>query len=174
MDRIDTATRPLDALCHEVIARYHAPLHRRLPRLRAALDRLAGDGARGDLAVLRAAFGELADRLESHMAKEEHLLFPAILAIAGAGRDSRDRPPSPFVTVLHPIRMLEAEHAAIEAGLDQVRALAREVESEGAGTPAWRRCVADLAELHAELREHHRTENEVLFPRALEAERRLP
>jgi iron-sulfur cluster repair protein YtfE (RIC family) len=38
---------------------------------------------------------------------------------------------------------------------------------------AWRQCLTQLAQLDADLREHHRTENEVLFPRALELERRL-
>ena len=33
--------------------------------------------------------------------------------------------------------------------------------------------MADLAKLDAELRADHRTENEVLFPRALELEQRL-
>lgn len=164
----------LDALCHDVIARYHAPLHRRLPRIREALDRLAETGASHELEVMRRVFADLADRLESHMAKEEHLLFPAIVALAGAERDRGGRALSPFVTVLHPIRMLEAEHAAIEADLDQVRALALALDGPGAPTPAWQRCRADLAELHAELHAHHRTENEVLFPRALEAERMLP
>lgn len=164
----------LDALCREVIARYHAPLHRRLPRMRAALDRLAADGGNRDVEVMRRVFAGLADRLESHMAKEEHLLFPAIIALAGAGRERGGRSGSPFVTVLHPIRMLEAEHAAIEAALDQVRALARDLDGPDVRSPGWQRCLADLAELHADLHAHHRTENEVLFPRALEAERRLP
>jgi hypothetical protein len=33
--------------------------------------------------------------------------------------------------------------------------------------------MADLAELDRHLREHHRVENEVLFPRALEIERQV-
>lgn len=164
----------LDALCHDVIARYHAPLHRRLPRIREALDHLAAGGTNREVERLRRVFAGLADRLESHMAKEEHLLFPAIIALAGPGRERGGAARSPFVTVLHPIRMLEAEHAAIEAALDEVRALAGGLDGPEARTPAWQRCLTDLAELDADLHAHHRTENEVLFPRALEAERRLP
>jgi hypothetical protein len=33
--------------------------------------------------------------------------------------------------------------------------------------------VAELSELDTDLREQHRAENEILFPRALELERRL-
>lgn len=171
MDRIDTATRPLDALCDDIVVRYHAPLRRRLDDIGEALVHLTGIGGSPALESMRCALAGLTDRIESHLAKEEHLLFPAIAALAAGDRD-RARPPSPFVTVLHPIRMLEAEHACIETGLQQLRDLALEVTGPVALTAEWRRCVAELAELAAGVREHHRTENEVLFPGALEAERR--
>jgi len=68
---------------------------------------------------------------------------------------------------------METEHARIESALDRVRVLARLVPESETRSPDWHRCMADLATLDTELREHHRTENEVLFPRALELERRV-
>lgn len=174
MNAIDDMTCPLDALCDAIVERYHVPLHRALPRLRDELAQLSAAHNNHDLNMVRDAFAGLADQIEAHLSKEDHLLFPAVIGIAIAEREHRPRPPSPFVTVLHPIRMMEAEHARIEAGLDLLSQLASEVAVPAATMPAWQQCMAALSELDRDLRAHHRTENEVLFPRALETERRLP
>ncbi len=171
MERIDIE-RPLDAQCDDIVARYHAPLRRRVPQIRAALSALAAGHRNVAIETMHRVFDELAERIESHMAKEEHLLFPAICALADSGRDPRSRTRSPFVTILHPVRMLEAEHASIESKLDELRALATEVTGVETRTAEWQSCIADLAEFQAVLLEHHRAENEVLFPQALETERR--
>ncbi len=171
MERIDIE-RPLDAFCDDIVARYHAPLRLRLPRIREALT-MAASNPGPAIDAMRAVFDEMAERIESHMAKEEHLLFPAICALAESDRDRRSKMRSPFVTILYPVRMLEAEHASLELKLDQLRALANAVTGAEVQTAAWRRCMADLADFQVALREHHRAENEVLFPQALEAERRL-
>lgn len=173
MDRLDDTASTLDVLCNDIVERYHASLHRALPRIRDDLSLLSADGASRHVAMMRLAFADLADQIEAHFSKEEHLLFPAVIALAAADRGSGVRPPSPFATVLHPIRMMEAEHSRIEYGVELLRDLARDVTEPVTLTPAWHRCMADLAGLDEALHEHHRFENEVLFPRALELERRL-
>lgn len=174
MDGLDDTSRPLDALCAVILDRYHASLHRTLPRIRDELTALSAEDDSREVAMMRVAFGELSEQIENHLSKEQHLLFPALVALAEAEREQRARPSSAFVTVLHPIRMMEAEHGRIEASMDLLAGLARQVGEPISGLPAWRRCREALAELDRNLREHHRTENEVLFPRALETERRLP
>jgi regulator of cell morphogenesis and NO signaling len=119
------------------------------------------------------AFGELAELIEAHLAKEENLLFPALEALANAERMGRSRPPLPFVTVLHPIRLMEAEHVRIELALDRLRELVLAVSEPDTLSASWHQCMAELSHLDDDLREHHRTENEHLFPQALELERRI-
>ncbi len=173
MDRLDETVSSLDVLCNDIVERYHAALHRALPRIREDLSLVAAQAASGSVTMMRLAFGELADQIEAHLSKEEHLLFPALIALAAADRGSGVRPPSPFATVLHPIRMMEMEHARIEGGIGLLRDLASEVAEPVTLMPAWRRCMAALLELDEALRAHHRLENEVLFPRALDLERHL-
>jgi len=174
MDRLagDTAP-PLDVLCAEIVERYHASLHRTLPLISAGLGALCDATPSLALREVRHAFSDLADQIAAHLAKEEHLLFPAFAALAAADREHRSRPPLPFVTVLHPIRMMEAEHARIDAGLERLRDLSLEVAEPDSVLPGWRRCLGALTTLARDLREHHRRENELLFPLALEIERRL-
>ncbi len=163
----------LDVLCDAVVDRYHGSLREHLARIRDRLAAMRATAPSAALAMVQLAFREVAEQIASHIVKEENLLFPAITALADAERAGGHRPPLVFATVLHPIRLMEAEHDRIEVALDHVRELARAVTVPDAMAPAWQQCLADVATLDAELRAHHRTENEVLFPRALELERRL-
>lgn len=164
---------PLDAMCDDIVERYHAGLQRLLPRIRDELTAIATTAASMTPDLLRETFEDLADQIQSHLAKEETLLFPAIEALSDAEQRGTGRPTLPFATVLYPIRLMESEHVRIEDGVAKLRELARTVVEPDNLSLAWHQCMADLAELDAELREHHRTENEVLFPRALELERSL-
>jgi len=172
MDPIHDPGRSLGSMCDDVLARYHAPLHRSLPRIRETLTDLAGGDSPPAIDLMRVAFAALADQIEAHLAKEENLLFPALSALADSDRAGGGRPPLPFATILHPIRMMEAEHVRIENALDQLQQFAGDVPAEES-TPQWRHCIEELRQLDDELRSHHRFENEILFPMALDLERRL-
>lgn len=166
---------PIDELCASIVSRHHAYLYRALPILQHDLGRLVDDDCpEGALAETRAVVIDLVQQLTGHLAKEENLLFPALVALAQADRAGGSRPALPFPTVLHPIRMMETEHARIEALMARLRALTQGFAPRDDATVAWRHCLTQLAQLDADLREHHRTENEELFPRALDLEQRLP
>lgn len=173
MGRPTDGVRPLDVLCVDIVERYHALLRRSLPRIRDELAALCASACSPALSEMRLAFSELADQIDAHLAKEQHLLFPALAALAAADRNDGRRPSTPFVTVLHPIRLMEAEHSRIEAAVERLRDLALEVPEPDGIMPGWRRCLSELAALDRELRDHHHSETTILFPLALEIERRL-
>lgn len=170
MNSFHDAERPLDAMCADM-ARYHASLRESLPRIRHCLDTLSTGNAPPAVDLMRVAFTALADMLEAHLTKEENLLFPALSALSDAERTGRGRPPLPFATLLYPIRMMETEHLRIENALDILRNFA--ADSSEPASPEWRMCLGELRQLDDELRVHDRFENEVLFPAALDLERRL-
>ncbi len=172
MDRLDAAP-PLDVLCGDIVERYHAALHRELPVIRDELSALCDATDSPTLRDIRFAFSGLADQIEGHLAKEEHLLFPALAALAAADREGNRRPPMAFVELVHPIRVMEAEHLRIEAAMDRLRDLVLEVAEPDCLLPGWRRCLVALAQLDRNLAEHHRQEGDHLFPRALDLEHRL-
>lgn len=173
MQRDLDRTSNIELLCDAIVDRYHASLQEALPRIGDEMQSMSVAAASPLVEMLRLAFAEVAAQITAHLAKEEHLLFPAIAALSVAEREGARRPALAFATVLHPIRFMEAEHARIEMAVDRLRELARRVAEPDTLSPNWHHCMADLAKLDAELREHHRTENEILFPRALELERRL-
>jgi len=173
MDRTDEGRRPLDAMCTDIVERYHAALHRSLPRIRDELAAFAATSVSLAAREMCEVFGELAEQIHSHLAKEEHLVFPALSALSSIETQPFLRPPATFSTVLHPIRLLEAEHVRIEVTLGRLHELSLAVTEPDSLSESFRRCMTELAELDRQLREHHRIENEILFPRALELERQV-
>jgi len=164
---------PLDALCDRIVADTHARAHAAVPRIRGRLAALAAREPRSAAPELHQAFAALADHLLAHLAKEENILFPALTALAEADRAGRSRPPLAFPTVLHPIRVLESEHARLTAGLEAIGAIAGVARESAAYDEAWRVVLDDLVAFHADLVAHVTFEAEVLFPRALELDRRV-
>jgi regulator of cell morphogenesis and NO signaling len=173
MDRFDAGHLPLDAMCADIVERYHAALHRALPRITEELGAFAAACSVPAAREMRDEFEELATIISSHLAKEEHLVFPALCALAAAEQAPLLGARSTFATVLHPIRLLESEHVRIEEGLDRLRELALTISEPDSESERFRRCMSELANFDRLLREHHHIENEVLFPRALELERQV-
>ncbi|MGE0815372.1 MAG: hemerythrin domain-containing protein [Vicinamibacterales bacterium] len=165
------ASLPLDALCDRLLGDLHAPIHAAVPTIRARLAVLADRTPQPRTEELRRAFAAAAERLAAHLAKEENIVFPALIALAEAERAGRSRPPLAFPTVLHPIRALEAEHRRLAAAIDELTALS-DTHPDRASAP-WTAVRADLAALHRLVAAHVQVEDEVLFPRALELDARL-
>ena len=95
---------------------------------------------------------EVAESLEGHMQKEEQILFPML---RNGGH--------PMIS--HPIAMMRMEHDDHTANLDNLLALTNGLKAPEGACGSWRALYEGLGELSAELNEHIRIENEVLFPR---------
>jgi regulator of cell morphogenesis and NO signaling len=143
-----------------ILSRFHEPLRRDLPVLverarqvevQAATSPLAPVGLTVHLEQIRLA-------VESHLVKEEQILFPLILA--GRGRNA-----------LMPIRVMMAEHDDHTENLRRTRELTHDFSLPADASAEWRGLYLDLQRLEDELGQHIELENKVLFPRALEGER---
>lgn len=148
--------RPLAELIHHVVTRYHEPLRLELPELVAMarkVERVHADkdgcphGLAAHLDVVHA------DVL-NHLAKEEQVLFPMILAGAGA------RAGSPIAVLMH-------EHDDHGQSLRKNRELTGDFTPPGHACTTWRALYLRLDELEGELMDHIHLENNVLFPNAL-------
>jgi regulator of cell morphogenesis and NO signaling len=95
---------------------------------------------------------EMAESLEEHMRKEEQILFPMIL---NGGH--------PMIS--HPIGMMRMEHDDHTSNLDNLLALTNGLKVPEDACGSWRALYEGLGELSAELKEHIRIENKILFPR---------
>jgi len=115
-------------------------------------------------------FDLVAEEMTSHMAKEEHILFPYIVALEQASAAGHGAPPSPFGTVRNPIRMMEMEHESAGDSMARIRELTGGYATPSGACTTYRVCLQELEAFERDLHEHVHLENNILFPRALRLE----
>jgi regulator of cell morphogenesis and NO signaling len=154
------ATAPLADVVRHVFATYHQPHREELPRLEAMARKVQDVHGTKDarLAELAEVVSRLRAELESHMLKEDQILFPAIAAGHGAAMGG-------------PIAVMEAEHDAAGEMLRRIRELTDEFRLPDGACNTWRALWHGLDTFERDLHEHVHLENNVLFPRALGAVR---
>lgn len=119
---------------------------------------------------VRQAFGKLRSELIAHMAGEERSVFPYVRAIDAADR-RLGHPPVEAFGASSPLRLATERAGAEDILVRDLLALQATMRLDA--THEWEPAVAALRELHVDLVEHIRFENDELFPRAVEAERRV-
>lgn len=148
--------QPLSGLIDHILDRFHATHRQDLPRLiemagkvetKHATKKDCPHGLRNCLDALHA-------ELESHMQKEEQVLFPMVQSGRGA-------------LAVMPIHVMEQEHENAGATLGKLRDLAHNFIAPEEACATWRALYSGLAEFEEDLMQHIHLENNVLFPRAL-------
>jgi regulator of cell morphogenesis and NO signaling len=167
---------PLSALIRHILDTHHAYLRGALPKLTQLVQKAtpAAGGERGDsFQAIAQVCRDLRSELESHMWKEEMVLFPLIEGLEQAEATGRPVPPSHCGSVRNPIHVMQGEHVNAKHALEELRRLTAGFIPP-AGAPAdSRNLLAGLAELETDLHSHIHLEDDILFPRAGELEGRL-
>ena len=141
-------------LVDHILTRYHAVHREQLPeliRLARRVEQVHGD--RPDCPLgLADHLTEMAQELESHMRKEEDVLFPMIVrghgAMAGA-----------------PIGVMRMEHDDHGVALRRLEELTDGITPPRAACTTWRALYAGLRTFRQDLMAHIHTENNILFER---------
>lgn len=168
----DWSTAPLVEIVGHILARYHEPLRQELPRLTAMAEKVAnvhGPKFPEMLPPLASRLMELRTELESHMMKEERVLFPYVVALEQARVEGRSLR-APFGSVAGPISVMEAEHEDAGRLLAEMRSLTGGYQLPEGACNTFRALFAGLEDLEREMHLHVHLENNVLFPRAAEME----
>jgi regulator of cell morphogenesis and NO signaling len=168
-------TTELDAITSHIVSHHHRYVRESTPIIEQWLAKLVSrHGPRHpELRDVQTTFKDVADEMRVHMVKEENLLFPYIDALAAAARESRTAAPSPFGTILNPIRVMEEDHRHAGDQLDRLRQLTNAYTAPADGCRTFTLCYEELGKFAADLHRHVHLENNVLFPRAVELEQQL-
>ena len=150
----DWSTATDDLLVDHILRRYHAVHREQLPeliRLARKVEQVHGDIAEcpHGLADHLAA---MAQELESHMRKEEEVLFPMVAR--GHGAMAR-----------MPITVMRMEHDDHGVALRRLEALTDGITLPRAACNTWRALYAGLKTFREDLMQHIHTENNILFER---------
>ncbi|MEI2776123.1 MAG: iron-sulfur cluster repair di-iron protein [Tetrasphaera sp.] len=159
------------ALAHDIVDTHHAYLWEEMPRLQALVDKVHGvHGERHpELGRVQAAYTEAVADLEPHLTKEERVLFPAISRLEKAHAPVA----FPFGSLANPIGQMMAEHDVVGELFKEIRSLTTGYAVPDDACNSYRAMLAGLEEMELDLHEHIHKENNVLFPRVLEMERRI-
>jgi regulator of cell morphogenesis and NO signaling len=166
----------LDTLIDHILTRHHGYLKTELPRLSRMMRKVmdAHGANHGDsLVPLGATFEALKQELESHLMKEEMVLFPIIRKLEGAGQSGAAPALSHCGSIGNPIRVMEHEHESAGRALEQMRALTCDYSVPADACNTYRGLFYGLQQLETDLHQHIHLENNILFPRAATLEARL-
>lgn len=143
---------PAELIDH-ILARYHEVHRAQLPELVRMARRV--EAVHRDNPLVPAGLADVLEAmqadLESHMHKEEAILFPML-----------KRGGNPFVG--QPIAVMRLEHTEHGATLDKLAALTNDATPPFGACNTWRALYAGVAQLSDDLMQHIHLENNILFP----------
>lgn len=161
-----TPQTPMTGIIAHIQQRYHEPLRGELPRLSLMLAKVVqrhGERLRDVLGPLQETFERFHDELLEHMSKEDHGIFPAIVALETGAQGG----PVGARWLKDPLDMLVADHVGAETALQRMRELTNSYTPPADACPTFRGLYYGLAELERDMQMHIHLENDILFPRAL-------
>lgn len=166
---------PLGEMIDHIVERHHNFLRREMPGIEARLEkvyRVYNQRYGETFPGLPEVYAAMQDELLSHLMKEEQILFPAIKSYEEASLAGAPLPPSPFGTVANPIRMMEMEHEETGRALAKIREITNNYEVPGYACVTYRALMSGFQELEQDIHLHIHLENNILFPRVIDLERK--
>jgi regulator of cell morphogenesis and NO signaling len=118
-------------------------------------------------------FSDVRAELESHMVKEEQILFPYIKRLVAVQRGDEASMGAGLGSVLGPISVMEAEHDNVGRAFARMHEISNGLEIPPDACTTFTLLYNELREFEKDLHMHIHLENNVLHPQAIEMEREL-
>ncbi len=165
----------LDFLTDHIINVHHSYVEESIPLLLQYSQRVnhVHGNHYSELGEIEALVKLLVNELAAHMKKEELILFPYIKKLVKAEREGSDIPAIHFGTVENPIKMMEAEHEEAGEIMRKIAMLSNNYTPPQGACNTYRAFYAKLDEFEQDLHQHVHLENNILFPKALNLEKKL-
>ena len=116
-------------------------------------------------------FKEAAEELNSHMMKEENVLFPYIKQLVNEKNSVNEG--CSFGTIKNPIRMMEHEHDVVGNIFKTIRELSNDYTPPEDACTTYKLSYKKLEEFENDLHQHIHLENNILFPKSIKLESEL-
>ncbi|MDX2228194.1 MAG: iron-sulfur cluster repair di-iron protein [Leptolyngbyaceae cyanobacterium bins.349] len=162
---VNVADLSLTELADHIERIHHAYLYEELPRLEKMVTKVAAVHGEKEprLAQIRDIFLALSAELNTHLMKEEQVLFPIIRRL----ETSEALPSLHCGTVVKPITCMESEHDGAGVALAQLRQLTDDFTPPEWACNTYRALLGALLTFEQDMHQHIHKENNVLFPRAV-------
>lgn len=164
-----------DFLAEYIVNVHHAYVRQSMPYLLEWSKKVAmKHGERFPQAIeINVLVNAVAEELDTHMMKEENILFPYIKELSRMKREGRTIEPSPFGTVANPIRMMEHEHESVGELFMQLEKLTNMFTPPMDACNTHRALYVNLQEFENDLFLHIHLESNILFKKAVKMEQEM-
>jgi len=165
----------LSFLADYIVNQHHKYVREAIPALYEYTSKIARvHGQRHpELVEVAKHFTNVANELESHMPKEERVLFPYIKQLDEAKKNGNKMKPAAFGSIQNPINMMEMEHEHAGGELEAIRRLTNDFTLPADACATYTVAFKKLQEFEDDLFRHIHLENNILFPRAIELEKEV-
>ncbi|MCB0653173.1 MAG: iron-sulfur cluster repair di-iron protein [Saprospiraceae bacterium] len=170
-DTTDFKSWDMDLLADYIEKKHHRYVDKKIPEIKAFLNKVAKvHGERHpELIEIEQLFTDSAHELLAHMEKEEKILFPYVREMAA---DSTLQQPH-FGTVKNPIQMMMQEHDTEGERFRKIALLSNNYTPPFDACTTYKVAFALVKEFEEDLHLHIHLENNILFPKAIETEKKL-
>lgn len=157
----------LKELVEDIINTHHQYLREELPRIDELLKKVINRHGEKhpELEAIGKVFYEICHEIAPHLEKEEQVLFPMILRIDNHTEGNG-------FSVSAPISCMEAEHQHLGDYLKKMRELTSDFTPPSMACNSFRVLYSRLDELEKDIHVHIHKENNLLFPKAISAEKK--
>lgn len=111
--------------------------------------------------------------LQSHMLKEENVLFPYVKELVKAKKESSGAAQPHFGTVKNPVSAMEHEHDMAGDIVKELAVLTHNYTPPAMACNTYRALFSKMEEFQNDLFQHIHLENNILFPKAIQLEAKL-
>jgi regulator of cell morphogenesis and NO signaling len=165
----------LALLCRHIVSHHHKFTQNELMRLGRMMVKVVERHGKQhpEVASMQVLLKKLDAEMHTHMDKEEQILFPYIEALENGSIAGHPSATSPFGTVENPIHMMMMEHDEAGGMLRQLRSLSNDFKPPADACPTFVGLYQGFMDLEADLHVHIHLENNILFPRTMELEKKV-
>lgn len=165
----------LDFLVDYIVNNHHQFSRKKLPEISAYAKKVAKvHGERHpELTEIYYEFTKLHSEMINHLDKEEELLFPYIKEMVEAEKNNETPEQPDYISAANPVSMMEDEHDDAGAAIAKIRELSNDFTPPEDACTTYRILFENLEGFEKDLHKHVHLENNILFPKALELEKRL-
>ena len=166
---------PLDLLADYIEKKHHRYVDARLLEIKPYLAKIVSvhGGRHPELAEIEKLFAEAAGEFTAHMKKEEFILFPFIRKMMKAGQEREKISRPHFGTVENPVTMMKHDHDLEGERFAKIAALSDSYTPPADACNTYRVTFALLKEFEADLHLHIHLENNILFPKSIDMEKKM-
>ncbi|HET6528256.1 MAG TPA: iron-sulfur cluster repair di-iron protein [Balneolaceae bacterium] len=165
-------TWSLDFLTDYIINNHHQFTRSKLPEIGFYAKKVAKvhGGRHPELIKIHQEFEKLSAEMMEHMDKEEKILFPYIKKLVSGGISEADK--FKVGSASDPIEMMEHEHDEAGASLAKIRELSNDFTLPEDACSTYTILFQNLEAFEKDMHKHVHLENNILFPKSLQLERR--